>query len=206
MDQHIDDSACFLHRLARDMRLADEIPAQEIEHARQLTSTIHLAQGEYLLRAGEIPQRIGFNLAGLLRLYYLDRTGNERNKHFCVERTCAISYSAFLQQTRSLLSIQALEDTTLVIIDHATYHHMLTSHPAWQVAARKFAEMLFILKERREAELLQFSAAERYARFREDYPGLELRVNQYHVASYLGITPESLSRIRRAQTTRRRRG
>ncbi len=101
----------------------------------------------------------------------------------------------FLQRTESLLYLQALEDTTLLVIDHATYTELLARHVGWQVTARKLAELLFIIKEKREAELLLLSAPERYARFRRDFPGLEQRVNQYHIASYLGITPESLSRI-----------
>ena len=66
----------------------------------------------------------------------------------------------------------------------------------WQIVARKLAEMVFILKEKREAELLLSDAQERYQQFLADYPNLEKHIAQYHIASYLGITPESLSRIR----------
>jgi len=187
----------FISRLAAGMRFADDLPQEELERAKELVSTVRVAKGDFFLRAGEVPRRIGFNLEGLLRFYYLDREGSEHNKHFCVEQTCAISYSAFHQQTGAPLFIQSLEDTTLLVIQREAYVELLARHPGWQIAARKFAEMLFILKERREVELLQLGAAERYARFREDYPGLEQRVNQYQVASYLGVTAESLSRIRR---------
>jgi CRP-like cAMP-binding protein len=187
------------------MRFTADLPPEEIDRAKAFVTTVHVAKHDFFLRAGEVPRRIGLNVSGLLRLYYLDRSGKEHNKHFCVEQTCAISYSAFLQQMASRLSIQALEDCTLLVIDHEAYTRLLASHPGWQVAARKLAEMIFILKERREAELLQCTAAERYARFREDYPGLEQRVNQYQIASYLGITAESLSRIRRGGRSRPRR-
>lgn len=89
-----------------------------------------------------------------------------------------------------------MEDSTLITVDYETYQELLGSHTCWQIVARKLAEMVFILKEKREAELLLNSAPERYQQFLTDYPDLETRVPQYHIASYLGITPESLSRIR----------
>jgi CRP-like cAMP-binding protein len=162
----------------------------------KMAKSLTVKKDEFFLRAGEIPHYIGFNVSGLLRLYYIDYNGIETNKHFCFENTLVISYSAFLLRGESKLFIQALEDTQLFVIDHATYSELLNSHIGWQIAARKLAEMLFILKEKRESELLINTAQERYLQFLEDYPNLEQRLNQYHIASYLGITPESLSRIR----------
>jgi len=113
-----------------------------------------------------------------------------------VENTCAISYAAFVQREESKLYIQALEDTELLVIDYKIYRKLLDSHVCWQEAAKKLAELIFILKEKREAGLLLHDARERYLQFLGDYPNLENRISQYHIASYLGIAPESLSRIR----------
>ena len=186
----------YLQQLADTRRLATDIPPEEQAWLRQQLTPVTLEKQAHFLRAGEIPRRIGFNLHGLMRLYYIDRDGNEVNKHFCTEQTLAISYSAFLEQAASKIFIQALEDTRLLVLEHDIYLALLDRHPCWQKAARQLSEMLYILKEKREFELLMYSAKERYLLFREEYAALDQRLNQYHIASYLGITPESLSRIR----------
>jgi CRP-like cAMP-binding protein len=191
-----DEKSNYLSKLGNSMDPSAGIPEDQIDRLLKRAKTITIEKNGYFLREGEIPNRIGFNLSGLLRLYYIDVNGKEVIKHFCIENTLAISYSAFLQREESKFYIQALEDTRLLTVDYKAYCELLNSHTCWQVVARKLAEVVFILKEKREAELLLYSAQERYLRFLEDYPNLEKRLNQYHLASYLGITPESLSRIR----------
>lgn len=186
----------FLNQLTERTNFTSIIPEEERDRLRRLAKPVSLKKDEYFLKAGEIPDKIGYIASGLLRLFYIDNAGAERNKYFCPENTMAISYSAFLLREESKLYIQALEDSELLIIDYQTYRQLLDSHLCWQTAARKLAEMLFILKEKRESDLLLFSAQERYFKFLSDYPYLEKRLNQYHIASYLGIAPESLSRIR----------
>ncbi len=179
----------YLKRLADSMNLVAGIPREEQERVLKYVRPVTIRKEEYFLRAGEVPQRIGFNLSGLMRLFYIDSDGTEITKHFCVEDTLAISYSAFLLREESKFYIQAIEDTRLLTVSYESYREILDSHPCWQVVSRKFAELLYILKEKREAELLLKSASERYLQFLEDYPDLENRLNQYHIASYLGITP-----------------
>ncbi|MBN1119934.1 MAG: Crp/Fnr family transcriptional regulator [Anaerolineae bacterium] len=186
----------YLSNLADEMDFVSEIPEEELAKALKGLRTITVKKDGYFLRAGEVPGRIGFLKAGLMRLFYIDLNGVEVNKHFCIENTVASSYSAFLQQAESKFFIQALEDTELRTIDYETYRALLNGHICWQIVAKKLAEMIFIMKEKREAELLLCDAQERYQQFLTDYPGLERRIAQYHIASYLGITPESLSRIR----------
>jgi CRP-like cAMP-binding protein len=188
----------YLSSLVDAMNFVGDIPEEELRKALKRTRSITIKEGSYFLQAGEVPRRIGFLKSGLMRLFYVDLSGNEVNKHFCLENTLAISYSAFLQQTGSKFFVQALEDSELRTIDYETYHELLGSHICWQIAAKKLAEMVFILKEKREAELLLNNAQERYQQFLVDYPNLERRIAQYHIASYLNITPESLSRIRAA--------
>ncbi|MEN6351246.1 MAG: Crp/Fnr family transcriptional regulator [Syntrophomonas sp.] len=172
------------------------IPEEEQVKLHKLIKSVSVKKDDYFLKAGEIPNRIGFVVSGLLRLFYIDSSGMEINKYFCLENSLAISYSAFLLREESKLYIQALEDSDLYVIDYKAYNQLIKSHHCWEIAARKLAEMLFIIKEKKEAALLLNSAQERYLTFLKDYPHLEKRINQYHIASYLGITPESLSRIR----------
>lgn len=186
----------YLSKLVDTMNFAADIPKEERRRLLKRKKIVTLERGEYFLMAGDVPQYIGFVISGLLRLFYIDNDGVEINKHFCVENTLAISYSAFLQREESKFYVQALEDAKLLVIDHETYTDLLNGHICWQIVARKLAQMLFILKEKREFEFLLNNAQQRYLQFLKDYPNLENRLSQYHIASYLGITPESLSRIR----------
>ncbi|MBP1747020.1 MAG: cAMP-binding protein [Deltaproteobacteria bacterium] len=186
----------YLKKLGDSMNFVADIPREEQDKLLKRLNSITIKKNEYFLRAGDVPQRIGFNVSGLMRLFYIDSNGTEFIKHFCMENTLAISFSAFLLREESKFSIQAIEDTKLLTINYKTYREILDSHVCWQIVSRKLAELLYIIKEKREYELLMNSAQERYLQFLEDYPNLEERLNNYHIASYLGITPESLSRIR----------
>jgi len=186
----------YLKKLGDSMNFVADIPREEQDKLLKRLNSITVKKNEYFLRAGDVPQRIGFNVSGLMRLFYIDSNGTEFIKHFCMENTLAISFSAFLLREESKFSIQAIEDTKLLTINYETYREILDSHVCWQIVSRKLAELLYIIKEKREYELLMNSAQERYLQFLEDYPNLEERLNNYHIASYLGITPESLSRIR----------
>jgi len=143
----------------------------------------------FFLKAGEIPDRLGFNISGLLRLYYIDYSGKEINKHFCLENTVVVAYGPFLRREESEIYIQALEDTKLFVIDYKTYNDLLNSHICWQTIARKMAEIIFILGQKRESEFLLIDAQERYLQFLHDYPNLVKRINQYHIASYFRHHP-----------------
>lgn len=186
----------YLKRLGDSMNFGEGVPEEEWLKLFAKAKEKKLKAGDYFLMAGDVPRYIGFVASGLLRLYYIDPQGKDITKHFAPENTAAISYSAFLQREESRFFIQAMEDTTLYLIDYQTYSDLLKGHPCWHVVARKLAELLFIIKEKREAELLMQDARERYLNFINEYPDIERRVNQYHIASYLNITPESLSRIR----------
>ncbi len=186
----------YLQELAESMNFTAEIPREELRRLFRRKKIIRLKKDEYFLNAGEIPNRIGFNISGLLRLFYIDEDGNEINKHFCTENTLAIAYKPFLRREESEIYIQALEDTKLFVIDYKTYDDLLNSHICWQKVARKLAEIILMLGQKKESELLLNDAQERYLQFLKDYPNLVNRISQYHIASYLGITPESLSRIR----------
>ncbi len=178
------------------MNFSADIPRGELRRLLKRKKIIYLKKNEYFLKAGEVPGRIGYVVSGLLRLFYIDNSGTEINKYFCLADSCAISYGAFLRREESKIYIQALEDSKLLVIDYETYNDLLNGHICWQNLARKLAEMLFILSQKRESELLLNDAQERYLQFLQDNPDLVSRLSQYHIASYLGITPESLSRIR----------
>lgn len=173
-----------------------EIPLEEYEKLKSISEICHLQKGQFFLQAGQKPDKFGFVVSGILRLFYTDHEANEFNKSFCLEGDFAASYSALLQNKESRLSINALEMTTLIIANYNDYLNLINQHLCWQVLSRKLAEDLFIKKEQKESQFLLDNAEERYLNFLQEYPNLENRIKQYHIASYLGITPVALSRIK----------
>ncbi len=182
--------------LYKKLILYSEIPPKEFEKLVRVSRVCHLKKGEYFQQAGERPNKFGFVISGILRLYYTNGSGDEFNKNFCVENDFVAAYSALLQNRVSRLSIQAMEETTLLVIGYKDYLQLFNQHLCWQILGRKIAENLFIKKEEKESQFLLDSAETRYLKFLKEYPDLEVRIKQYHIASYLGITPVALSRIR----------
>ncbi|MBI4784039.1 MAG: Crp/Fnr family transcriptional regulator [Oscillatoriophycideae cyanobacterium NC_groundwater_1537_Pr4_S-0.65um_50_18] len=172
------------------------LPDDEAMKAASLFQACSLKRGEFFVQAGDVPKNIGIVMSGILRLYYVDHEGNEYTKSFCAENSFVAAYSSLLLEQPSRLFIQALEDTKLLTADYAAYRSLSESHPCWQILNCKIAEGLFIKKEKRESALLLDDAKTRYLNFQAEYPHLEPRLKQHHIASYLGITPVTLSRIR----------
>ena len=168
-----------------------------------------LDKGDFLSKEGEKPSDFAIVRSGMLRFYYVDVDGAEATKAFRGPGELAAPYAELLMGIPSRTYIQAMEDSEVLVADFARLHGLFARHQSWQEVARLIAEHFYVIKERREFELLQLSAEERYERFTRDFPGLIGRVSQYHVASYLGITPVALSRIvsrRRRRVERKKRG
>ncbi len=172
-------------------------PDDELENLLKLFKTRTLEAGEYFVRSGDRSIELGFVNSGLLRFFYQTVDGKEFNKSFITENQFAAAYSAFLTRLPTRFSIQAIEKSHLLICDLAPVVNLFDQHRCWEKLGRLLDEQLYIKKETREAEFLLDDAETRYLNFQTNYPGLEDRLTQYHVASYLGITPVMLSRIRR---------
>jgi CRP-like cAMP-binding protein len=185
-----------LDQLIAILRSLINLPEDEAIKATNLFQTYHLKRGEFFIRAGDVPKTIGFVISGILRLYYVNCEGTECTKSFCAENSFVAAYSALLLEQPSRLFIQTLEDAKLLVADYSAYRSLCENSACWQALNCKIAEILFIKKEKRESALLLDDAKTRYLSFQAEYPDLETRLKQHHIASYLGITPVTLSRIR----------
>ena len=174
--------------------LAD-ISAKEWEHLESKFSHKKFKKNEYLLEAGSEPRFMNIILSGLTRSFYIDHNGKEFNKIFFSQGDIASAYVEMLSKQPSRLSIQALEETDVLQVDYQHVQQLYDRDPAWNIIGRKIAENFFVIKEKREYEFLLLDAENRYKNFLEDYKDLKSRIPQYHVASYLGITSVSLSRL-----------
>jgi CRP-like cAMP-binding protein len=147
--------------------------------------------------AGDVPECVGFNLNGVFRLFYVDEDGNDLTKGFCTSGKFVISYSALVQQRPSFFHIEALVDTDILQFSYSQWMQMVAEDIRWYPFLFKLLETVYIMKEMREKSFLLDSATDRYLAFQRDYPNLENEIKLHHVASFIGITPEALSRIRK---------
>lgn len=155
-----------------------------------------LSKGAFLARPASPATNVAFLLEGTVRAYVTDGRGAEYNKTLHVAPCFAGPYSALTTGRPNQVSVQALEPCRLLVADYRRVERLYDAFPALERFARKLAEYYFAEKEQREVDLVLLDAEARYAAFRQAFPGLESRIPQYHVASYLGITPTQLSRIR----------
>lgn len=115
------------------------IPLVEFEKLIKTSKVCTLQKADYFLQAGQKPNNFAFVVSGILRLYYSNDAGDDFNKNFCTEGDFVASYSALLQNRESRLSIQALEETILLVVNFSEYLELLNNHPSWQVLGRKLA-------------------------------------------------------------------
>jgi CRP-like cAMP-binding protein len=106
-----------------------------------------------------------------------------------------------LRRAPAHLTNEALEDSQVAQFSYHVLEERFDRHPSWERLGRRLAEEHYIERERREYHLLALDAGERYQRFLEDFPGLAERITQANIASYIGIKPESLSRLHRRKLT-----
>lgn len=149
-----------------------------------------------LVKEGEIAREIYFINQGLLRLYY-SKEGEEITAFIFREGLFASSYDSFLQQSPGIQSLEALEDSDLLVLSFDRLQELYEKLPKMNILTRKVAEQRFINAQRILSSFILDSPEERYLKFEEQNKDLLQRVPQHIIASYLGITPVSLSRIRK---------
>jgi CRP-like cAMP-binding protein len=156
-----------------------------------------LSAGEFLQRAGDITRHATFVASGCLRNYVIDSKGKEHIVQFAPETWWLADGTSLNNGTPSTFFIDAIEDSALLLID-APSHQMLVDRVAGYAAAfRMGLQRHAAAKDQRIVSSLSASAEERYLEFMRVYPSIALRVPQSMLASYLGVTPETLSRIRK---------
>ncbi|WP_229208739.1 Crp/Fnr family transcriptional regulator [Dyadobacter luticola] len=154
-----------------------------------------------LLNAGEIDRHIYFVKHGCLRMFYTDKTGEDHIIGFYPENWWTCDIVSFFNVQPSANSIQALEDSEVYYISLPQLEKLFVIIPKFERFFRILNQNGFELYQRRITSQLYKTAEQRYLEFRKRHPGLEQRIAQKHIASYLGITPAFLSMIRKESGT-----
>jgi CRP-like cAMP-binding protein len=189
---------------ARKILDAAGLPDPESAALRSLFAAEPIARGGYFIREGEASLRFAIVEKGLFRSFYIDEEGRDFTKHFFAEGSILFAYAARARRAPCAYSVQAIEDSAISVAGIEELGKAVGGSQALQRLAKDLLDSVMMDKERRSSELAMLESADRYRRFLEENPGLEGRVRQHQLASYLGITAVSLSRLRRRLSVNKR--
>ena len=153
--------------------------------------------GEEFQSIGQVPRKIGVIKFGLFRYFYLTEEGKEYTKAFMMEGDFISSYTAMMAGKASHYAIESVERSEVVEISYHQWQKLRSQDDKWDKLLISFLEKGYRIKERREREFLLMDSESRYQSFLKECPHLVDRLKQHMIASYLGITPVALSRIRK---------
>jgi CRP-like cAMP-binding protein len=150
------------------------------------------------IEAGVKCEKVAFIHSGILRYHVINSaTGDDHTKDFSFPRSFSTAYTSVVTHTPSQIFISAVTDATLTIWRWEVLEELFEHELAWATLGRIIAQHLYVRKEQREVSFLLQSAAERYQTLLKEFPTDIAVIPQYHIASYLGITPEALSRLKK---------
>lgn len=172
-----------------------DIKEIDIEEFKSRANLKTLKKDEFFITECKICSQLGFIIKGGFK-YFLLHDGKELVKDFVFEKTFFTAFTSFVLRQPSEIYIQALENSEILVWNYEDVNLWFAEKVGWQEFGRKIAEQLYIRKEKREIAFLKYSANERYRQLLLDFPEISQRVPQHLLSSYLGITPEHLSRIR----------
>lgn len=174
-----------------------QLTTEEKDYFVSLIKERKVRRKQYLLQEGDICHHENFVIKGCLRTYYIDQKGQEHIVQFAVEDWWIGDMYSFLTQKPSKYNIDALEDSIVLSIEKKSMDELYVKVPKFEKFYRHLLQNAFIALQERIASNISETGEERYRQFQLKYSKIEERVPQRMIASFLGLTPESLSRIRR---------
>jgi CRP-like cAMP-binding protein len=170
---------------------------EEREQIRPYLVTKKLRKRQYLLQEGDVCKFIAFVEQGALRQYSLDESGNEKIIQFALEGWTISDLYSFITGEVATYNIDALEDAELVLISKSAHEELLVHVPKYETFTRLQITGAYVAMQKRLTSIISSSLEEQYSSFISLYPNIVQRVPQHMIASYMGLQPETLSRIRR---------
>ena len=172
------------------------ISDKEFEETIGYFSEKHLHKGDFFIKQFSVCRQVGFIIKGTIRIYYINQKDEETTYGFCQENCLTTSFKSFISQTPSDLILQALEDTDLLTIDYHKLNLLYKNYPTWQNIGRIITQNEFLNMEQYASVLNNETAKEKYLRLLKEQPNVLQKANIEDIASYLGVTRRTLSRIR----------
>lgn len=181
----------------RKLNELEPLSDKELDLMSSSLTTKKLRRKQYLLQEGDVCKYIAFVESGALKSYSIDAKGGEHILQFALEGWIISDLYSFLTGEPSSYHIQALEDCQLVLISQQAHEELLQQVPTYETYIRLQITNAYIALQKRLNFVQSLNAEERYKNLLALQPGIVQRVPQHMIASYMGLTPETLSRIRR---------
>jgi CRP-like cAMP-binding protein len=187
----------MFHQLHKTLVSKISVSDAEFEIVKTFFKPKKLRKKQFLLQEGDICYRLAFVEKGSLYSYSTDGKGIQHVIQFAFDGWWIADLYSYLTGEKSLYSIEALENCELLILDQEDEKELIRQFPRYEVYTKILYQNAYVALQRRLEATLGLSAEEKYSQLMDNYPSLSERVPQHLLASYLGITPETLSRIRK---------
>ncbi len=191
-----------MHSLFAHINRQIDLSEVEFESFLSHFETLDYSKGHRLIQPGQHVEHQYFVLKGCLRTFLIDSLGKEHTMQFAVEGWWVSDYIAYYRGTSSIFHVECLENCELMKVSKSRLESVFNTMPLIERYFRRQLENAFAAFQLRILSSLNLTAEERYSQFIKVYPDIEKRVKNYQIASYLGVTPESLSRLRRQRLTK----
>ncbi len=173
-----------------------DLAKEELDLFHSMLTVKKFKKKEFLLQQGEVCHFTGFITKGCIKNYVLDEKGNEFILYFAIEDWWVGDISSFFEQIPGTLFIQTVEDTELLMLDYRKSEQLFKEIPKFERHFRILIQRSLTTLQQRFYNTLAKPAEERYLEFLKKYPQVVQRVPQQLIASYIGVTPEFLSKVR----------
>lgn len=186
----------MLDTLIKKIRSVDSFSQNEIDFFVANLEPFEVAKGDYLLEEGQVCRHLSFITTGIV-MYYRVYDGVEIPTDFAIEAEWAGYLNSFTNKTPADLNIKALEDTRMLRLSAGNFEKVYQMQPRFIKLKDHYTELSFISHTHHTADLAMLNAKQRYEKFVRERKDIINRVPQYYIAAYLGIKPQSLSRLRK---------
>lgn len=191
------DNKAF-EQLQQSLQRYGELSSEDWQEIRRICRIIHCEKGKILLMPGHRSEYMYFIANGCMRSFYLDDEGNSYNKNLFLEGSFPASAASLITGQESILGLETLEVSQIIQFSFSAFRKaMLSSFGLQQLYIAYIERHWIVEKELREISLVTEDAEQRYCKLLVQYPNIDRRIAQKHLASHLGITPTQLSRIRK---------
>jgi len=185
-----------LEELIQTIKTRIDLSPEAEDYFYSISKAISVPKGSVLIREGQTVNKVYFVKSGCLRSFCTDKSGKEHTLQFAIKNWWISDYIAIHNNELATLTVECLEDSTIIEFNAKEVNGILDLFPEYEPFQRYILERHVVSLQKRILNQLQLTAAERYDLFLEQYPNIEQHTKNYHIASFLGITQESLSRIR----------